>query len=215
MEVRIACIVEGQGELEAVPILVRRLGQRLAPELTVHIPRPIRIPKSKLLRQGELERAVELAARMGSPVDGILIILDSDDDCPAELGPALLARARQARADVPIGVVLAKREFEGWFLAAAQSLAGYRGLAVNLRAPADPEAVRGAKEWLSEHMDSLHPYVPTLDQPACAAHMDLDQALQAASFGKCWREVRRLLTGASGADTWDADQGSAGQDQPL
>src|SRR5207245_1427147 len=33
---------------------------------------------------------------------------DSDDDCPATLGPSLLARAYTIRPDVPIGVVIAK-----------------------------------------------------------------------------------------------------------
>ena len=44
--VRIASIVEGHGEVEAVPILIRRLAQSLAPNLAVVAPRPIRVSRT-------------------------------------------------------------------------------------------------------------------------------------------------------------------------
>ena len=75
---------------------------------------------------GELERQVEFAGRSVAPDGAILILLDSDADgaCPAEDGPALLSRARRARNDLAISVVLASKEFEAWFIAAARSLRG-------------------------------------------------------------------------------------------
>lgn len=63
MEIHFACIVEGHGDREAVPIVIRRLAAKLDPAAAIHIPPPIRIPKNKLLKPGELERAVDLAAR--------------------------------------------------------------------------------------------------------------------------------------------------------
>ena len=125
----IACVVEGHGEVEAVPILIRRIAARVDPALSILVRRPLRISRSQIARVGELERAIELAARQVGRQGGILVLIDSDDDCPAELGPELLGRARKARSDLPIGVVLAKREFEGWFLASAESLRGKRGIA--------------------------------------------------------------------------------------
>ena len=122
MTVQIRCIVEGHGEVEAVPILIRRIAASLYPELLIETPPPIRIPRNKVVKEGELERGVELAARNIKSQGGIFIILDSDDDCPAQLGPELLRRALQARGDLPIAVALAKHEFESWFLAAAESL---------------------------------------------------------------------------------------------
>lgn len=59
MIIRIGCIVEGHGDVEAVPILVRRLARELDPDLAVETPRPIRVPKDRLLKTGELERHVE------------------------------------------------------------------------------------------------------------------------------------------------------------
>jgi hypothetical protein len=190
---RLACIVEGHGEVQAVPVLLRRLANALNPTLALQVEPPIRITKSKLLQAGELERAVELAARKVGSAGAILILLDSDEDCPATLGPNLLGRACAARGDIPISVVLAKHEFEAWFLAAAESLRGRRGLRDDLVTPVQPESVGGAKEWLADHMRGDHHYVETLDQPALAAIFDLAAARRADSFDKCWREMNRLM----------------------
>jgi Domain of unknown function (DUF4276) len=201
MPLQVACIVEGHGEVGAAPVLSRRIAESIDPAAVVLIPPPLRVPKSKLLKPGELERSVELAARKTGGSGAVLVLLDSDDDCPAELGPALLRRATQARSDVPLAVVLAKREFEAWFLAAALSLRGFRGLSQNLAAPEAPEAIRGAKEWLSQRMEGTRRYVETLDQPALASRFDLAAARRADSFDKCFREIARLLTGHSGRNS--------------
>ena len=68
-----------------------------------------------------------------------MILADSDDDPPCLLGPELLKKAMQIRPDVPIGVALAQREFESWFLAAAQSLQGKRSLPKDLEPPPEPK----------------------------------------------------------------------------
>ena len=190
---RVVCIVEGHGEVEATPIIIRRISQLIDPGSFVQIPSPIRVPKSKLLRSGELERAVELAAQKAGNRGGILILLDSDSDCPAHLGPQLLQRATTARSDIPISVVLAKWEFESWFIAAAESLRGLRNLAEDLAPPANIEDIQGAKEWLSKQMPSRLAYSETLDQPALASHFDFQAARHVDSFDKMYREEERLL----------------------
>jgi hypothetical protein len=192
---QVVCVVEGHGETQAVPVLLRRVAASVDASFALQVPPPIRIPRSKLLQPGELERAVDLAARKAGSGGAVFILLDSDEDCPAVLGPALLARARAARGDMRIGVALAKYEFEAWFLAAAESLGGHRGLRGDLEPPAHPEGVRGAKEWLSERMVGDHHYVETLDQPALAAVFDLSAARRTDSFEKCWREIARLVSG--------------------
>ena len=192
MIVRIGCIVEGHGEVDAVPTLITRIAKNLYPELLI-IPQTLRISKSKIVREGELERKVELAARKISGQGAIFILLDSDDDCPAQLGPTLLHRALQVRSDLPIAVVLAKHEFESWFLAAAESLQGQRGLSSDLQPPNNPEAIRGAKEWLSQRIEGTGKYSPTVDQRELTACFDFTQARQADSFDKCYRDIARLL----------------------
>ena len=193
MTVKIGCIVEGHGEVEAVPILIRRVAACHYPELTTVIPTPIRIPRNKVFKVGELERAVGLAVQNIKQQGAIFIILDSDDDCPAQLGPSLLHRISQIFRNMPIAVVLARYEFEAWFLAAAASLRGKRGLRSDIDPPNDPEAIRGAKEWLRDRMQSGKTYRSKRDQPALAALFDIEQARRVDSFDKCYRDLVRLL----------------------
>lgn len=181
--------MEGLGEVAAVPLLIRRIAVEVEPTLEIAIPHPIRVTKGQLLKPGELERAVKFAALNAEVGGGILVILDSDDSCPATLGPQLLARVRAARSDLPSAVVLANREFEAWFLASAESLRGYRGLPDDLQSPANPEEIRGAKEWLERYV----PYAPTIDQAAFTSTFEFSAARRAPSFDKCYRDITRLL----------------------
>lgn len=192
--IALASIVEGHGEVQALPILLRRIANEVLAGAPVQVLQPIRIPKSTLVRPGELERAVELGAAKSGPSKRLLILIDSDEDCPAELGPRLLDRARLARPDVRISVVLAKCEFESWFLAAAESISGQRGLPSDLVAPAEPESIRAAKEWLSARMGPMRGYSETTDQPALAAIFSLAAARSSDSFDKFYREAVRLTT---------------------
>lgn len=188
---KIASVVEGHGDGPAVRVLLRRLCSEIAPNLIVEVLRPIRAPRSSLLsRGGELERAVELAALNARPDGAVLVLIDADDDCPADLAPQLLDRANRSSIGLPVAVVFAQREFEAWFLAAAESLRGKRRLPDNLRSPANPEEIRDAKGWLKNYMGR---YSETIDQPALAADFDLKAARSAASFDKLFREVSGFM----------------------
>ena len=127
-----------------------------------------RVKRNRIVKPGEMERAVELAARRAGPEGSILILLDADRDCPGELAPKLLRRAVGARSDRPISVVLAKSEFESWFIAAAESIAGRQGIRKTAQAPATPESINDAKAWLSGCMPSGRSYRSTRDQPGLA-----------------------------------------------
>ena len=94
---KIAAIVEGDGEVEAVPVLIRRIGLEVSPLSPPTIPRPIRVRRQRILKEGELERYVGLAAARAGDGGGILILLDANGDCPAETGPLVQQRAQAAR----------------------------------------------------------------------------------------------------------------------
>ena len=194
----VACIVEGHGERHAVPLLVRRIAESLSTPVYVDVPPAIRIPRTRLVRPGELERATKLAASrvVESQVagGGVLILIDADTDCAAQLGPELLARARSVAGATPVEVVLAVMEFEAWFLAALTSLRGERRIRSDAAAPPEPEAIRGAKEALRRQMTPGSAYSPPTDQPALAALMDLDAARAAPSFDKLRRAVAGILS---------------------
>lgn len=191
---KLIAIVEGHGDVAAVRVLLRRVLQEKLQRYDVTVESSIRVPKDKLLKPGELERAINLAARRTSATDGIVVLVDADDDCPAELAPAMAARAAESRPDRRISVVIAKSEFESWFVAAADSLAGFRGLADSLVAPEDAERIRNAKGWLSNNMPPGLTYRETIDQAAFANRIDLEQAQQCPSFDKFVREIRTLAS---------------------
>ncbi len=189
MNIPIVSIVEGQGEVAALPVLLRRMGEEIRPEHWVEVPYPIRVPRDKLLKTRQLERYFELASYQATP-GGVLILLDAEDPiegCPATLGPRILGRTSAVRADIPTLIVIAKNEYEAWFLAAAESLRGQRRLADDIEPPADPEAIRGAKEWLRDRMPSGTCYSETVDQPALTSTFDLHAARRSPSFDRFYR----------------------------
>jgi hypothetical protein len=193
----IACIVEGHGEVQALPLLLRRVAAEVDPGVYLVVPSPYRVNRSALLRPGMLEEVARIQADRVrvTGAGGVFVLIDADDDCPADLGPGLLARIMTARPNSRAAVVLANREFEAWFLAAASSLAGHRELPEVLESPQDPEAIRGAKEWLGAKRAG-RPYKETSDQAAFAAVFDMKEAREKSpSFDKFWREAERLLRG--------------------
>lgn len=188
---RIATIVEGHGEVAAVPVLLRRIAAEAG--VPIATPRPIRLPRGKMLIERELHRAVGLATGQAGDEGAVIILLDANSDCPATLGPSLQEQASAVRRGRPVLVVLAKVEYEAWFLAAGASLAGHHGIHADFSPPADPETVRDAKGLLSANMPPGVSYKPAQDQAALSAVFDLNAARSAPSFDKFWRDVSALL----------------------
>lgn len=185
----VIAIVEGDGEVAALPVLLRRLNDWLSPEIAATIPPPIRVRRDRFLnRDDEFRRHLSLAAHKCGEAGWILIVLDADDDCPATLAPAILERVQVCTPHRRASLVLANREFEAWFIAAAESLHGHRGFAFDGRT--DAEIPRDAKGWISRRM-SGH-YGETTDQPAFAARIDLQMAYQGSrSFRKLCSEWQK------------------------
>lgn len=185
-------VVEGQGEGQAVPALLHRLAAESGHPIRVNA--PIRVKSGSFLNDADyFNRYVALAAAKAAQAGGfVVILLDCEDDCPATLGPELLRRARAIRPGVEIGVFLAYREYETWFIAAAESLRGRSGLPADLVAPAAPELYRDAKGWFSERMPM--PYDPIVHQLDFTRVFDLDQAAGNDSFRRLRERIRQWLT---------------------
>ena len=135
--VHVVPIVEGHGEVEAVPALLHRIAEMALPELTVKVNHPIRVKSGSFLNDDAyFNKQVILASAKAAQSRGfVLVLLDCEDDCPAVVGPSLLQKAMTVRNDVPYLVVLAYREYESWFVASARSLRGMYGLPHDLTAP--------------------------------------------------------------------------------
>lgn len=189
----IASIVEGDGEVSALPKLLHRIALELGvPNLLT--PTPMRVPRGKITIAGGIERAVEAAALRVPSRGGVLVLLDADDDCPARYGPLLQSRGTTPRPDKQVSVVLANREFEAWFLAAAPSLAGQFGFPAEFPRPKDPESPRDCKGLLTKARPKGRPYKETVDQAPITSAFDLKMAREHSdSFDKFYREVARLL----------------------
>ena len=185
-------IVEGHGEVEAAPVLLRRL---LA-EANCHVidvGRPIRRTQSQLRSKEGIQAGVRLAL-LQPECAAVVILFDGEDDCPKELAAKVRAWARKAAAGKPCDVVVAYREYETWFLAALESLRGQYGIPKNATAPANPESKRDAKGALEEFMPADRAYSETGDQPAMSATFDMGLAHRRnRSFRKLVKAVGELL----------------------
>nr|VFK29452.1 MAG: protein of unknown function (DUF4276) [Candidatus Kentron sp. MB]VFK74783.1 MAG: protein of unknown function (DUF4276) [Candidatus Kentron sp. MB] len=194
--IRLSAIVEGKGEVKAFPIVLRRLAERS--QCQVNLSAPIRVHRDQFLNdEKEFRRKLQLAAYKSGDHGWVLILLDADDDCPARLSAKILERVKAVIPHRQVSVVLANREFEAWFLAAARSLEGERDFSYGKEMDLEPETIRDAKGWLGKRMSQG--YHPVTDQPAFAARFDLKMAHnRSRSFRKLcdeWeRYTRHLLS---------------------
>ena len=177
-------IVEGHGEVKAVPVLLRRFIEETNAR-DIAIGRPIRRNRNQLIKRLELEKAVGVA-RLQPGCGAILIMFDGDRDCPAKLGPTVQQWAAAVAGGVPCEVVLPHREYEAWFLAAIESLRGQRGIRPDAKPHPEPETPRGAKEQLEARMPAGNSYIETVAQPAFSARFNF-----AAAYARC-RSFRRM-----------------------
>ncbi len=189
----IVSIVEGQGEEQAVPALLHRLAEFTEFPTTLRVAPSIRVKSGSFLNDDSyFGKYIELAASKAVSYNGVvLILLDCDDGCPAQLGPQILKRARAVRGDAKYLVTLAYREFETWFIAAVESLRGKFGLPADLTCPDNFTLIRNAKGWLAERMPTG--YDPVRHQHLMARAIDLDQAQAAASFRRLAQRLTTLL----------------------
>ena len=188
-------IVEGHGDVKAVPVLLRRLVDAAQAWESIRIDRPIRRKRSQLVDQDALRKSVRLAGLRG---DAVLVIFDSDDDCPVEIAAQVQEWAVAEAGHLACEVVLANREYEAWFLAAVESLREHHGVKDDAVSHPHPESPRGAKGVLEAKMHIG--YSETTHQPAFSAMFCLSAAYAGCrSFRKLVGSFGRLVVGV-GAD---------------
>jgi hypothetical protein len=207
MTLFVAPIVEGQTEQGCVERLLHRVwselfscSERLQVLEAFRGKRDILVDATK----DELSRAVQQAQiklrqqARNEPLARtlVLVLLDAEDDCPAELGPGLLETARKAWVGADVTCVIARRMLESWMVAGVTpaALGGVNGLPADVQAPPNPEDRNGVR-WLGEqirHAAANRKYAKPVDGPTFIARMDLGQCRRLTpSFDKLCRELER------------------------
>jgi len=184
----IAPIVEGHGDVVALPVLLRRI----APSLPVK--RPVRFPKSKLLSSDDLERAARIAASNIPEAGAILLVMDSDEECAASLRARLEEQLSRTSPNHLCRVVLAVHEFEAWIVG------GDPRYQVE-----HPDAAGDLKGRIRRRFGV---YSETADQARLVAGADLDLLGQRSrSFQRLLKVMRECLESAS---EWESRAGQSG-----
>lgn len=195
-------IVEGHAEEAAVPILLRRIGIELFDNTFIMVGRPIRIPRGQLVKYstGKLASALNLAQLKLTQMSGdyhkraAVVLIDADDDLACQLGPGMLAEARQVRGDLESRVILPTPEFETWFVASADDprMSVHLNVDPSEVAFKDAEANRLRKKWIEQRF--VGKYSETVDQPKLTSVLNLPLLRQRApSFDKLCRDIESLL----------------------
>jgi hypothetical protein len=188
---RLVCVVEGKGDVEALPNLCSRVRDYLEAWDWFVDPQPVRQPRGRLVdesapsparpcRADGAARAIRLA--LARPADAVLLTCDSDDDCPAVWGPSARAVVTQVTRGEAVMVV---REYEGWLLYA------FGDAALAKVGVTDPERIRGAKEKLRKLVPG---YKPTTHQLEITRKIDLGRLRrESASFDKLVRSLAGIF----------------------
>lgn len=116
----IGLVVEGAGDRNALPILLRSHLQNCG-EYRDILGKPVPLHgRDKAIVPNGIEGYVATAGSRPGCL-GVLVVLDGEGDCVAERGPQLADRARSV-VGIPVNVALADHDFEDWIYASAETL---------------------------------------------------------------------------------------------
>ena len=196
-----AClIVEGKGDVVAVPLLLRKvLHEKLKNFSFQIISQPIRAGAIPALRApGKLEYYLNLACmrKRRKECDCIIVILDCDDDCPRDVAKEFITRALPYAQgfSCPIAFGFIKREFESLFLNSIDSIvkkmSPVRRMDLDkIKTSPDLEEVRDAKSLFYKSLQ-LDNYKEAKEQAGFVDKLDL-AVLHARS--RSYRHVETLI----------------------
>lgn len=187
-------IVEGSGDVQAVPVLVRRMLE-MKSVFDVRIAQPAHrrgdLPKVRA-RFSDFFQAAMLDG------DAVLCVLDFDcEDCvDVEAEEENFRRmASEIRPEFPFDVCFIVKEFESLFLC---DEAAVRTVLPRIRDdyvfPVDPESIRDAKGELTAAQEKGWSYKPMVHQTRMAAVLNLDAVrARSPSFRRLEAAVDRLM----------------------
>lgn len=190
---KLQLVVEGAGDIAATRLLIKRILEKNQIFDTTLLPPHKRGGHPNVVTH--FENFFQAAIKEKAP---ILWILDFDDKvsvCPVEEANKLLHRAKKLRPEWPIEIAFLVKEYEVLFLhdeTATRTV--FPDIPKNVSFPTIPEAIRGAKEWISKQLPSGRAYKETVHQAKITAHLDLAVLLQKSrDFAHLENAVMRLI----------------------
>jgi Domain of unknown function (DUF4276) len=191
--IQIQPIVEGPGDRDAVPILIRRIAQAHE-RYDVEVLRPHERGDLPVIKP-RFDDFLRTALFKGVPV---LWVLDYDcDDCTDVERDieALSTRASRIAAPQKTEFAFMVKEFESLFLADHETTRTvFPDIPQTTVFPQNPEAIRGAKEWPSKCRPKGLTYKETTDQAKLTAQLNLDRLRERSpSFCRFEAAVLNLL----------------------
>jgi hypothetical protein len=212
---RLVLLVEGQGDVEAAPILLKRLLNEYGAFDAVFLDQhAFRVGEYSSVCKNEFAqwRRWLLAAARRPNLGGCLLLLDGDSRvkdhgqpfCAMHAARRLAEEARKVGAGTlfSVAIVFACMEFESWLIAGAESLAGKQfpdgrqELPDSIeQLPPKPElAPRDAKGWFQNLLKTG--YKPTRDQAELTKLVDIDLVRQQdmRSFRRLESAIKELVS---------------------
>ena len=194
---KIVPIVEG-GEVVALPkLLYKLLREKHRYDIQIALPKNAKGCEN-LKKPGGLEKFLRVAA-LEPDCSAVLLLMDADKDCPKTLAEGFAKRIRTAGVTFSMAIVVARCEYEAWFLASLDTMTGKPLpdgviLPASLEFSGDVEAKRGAKEWLTSHLPDGRSYKEKEDQPALTHGLTLNwRNVIPGRFGACAMRSKKLL----------------------
>lgn len=200
-------VVEGDGDLEAVPLLLRRWFPVVGAPGCFPATNPIRCGDlPKIRRPGQLERFVELACSREDG-DSVVLLVDSEDDCPKDVVAELTQRVAEIaeRYRKKVGIALMYREYETLFLFGLPELAEkftHADWALeDVDFDKDWESVRAAKGQVNRLLGKNYFYKETRDQARMTDALDIEAVTSRCRSALHLDRVLRWLN-EEGSDEW-------------
>lgn len=165
----ILLIVEGEGDVRAAPILVRRVLNERHGRYDINVLRPQKRGDIHAIRKN-ISRFIKMAMLEKAPV---LWLVDCDDGDWQVQQHDLEAALANEYLPYPVRFSLMVKEYEALFLAEPATTKKVLSISEEIEFPLDPENIRGAKEWLSSKMPKGYAYKETTHQEKLSASINL------------------------------------------
>jgi hypothetical protein len=189
---KIVSFVEGEGDEQAVPLLLDRVLLRIG-EYGWNTKRTIRVGNIGKFRK-RLDDYLSYV-RKDPDCSAALVLLDLDDGCPLAEATKLATEIRAYDLPFPTAVVFAHREYEAWFLASIWSISFHTDLLPSgLKYMDEPEEIRGAKGWINQQMGLAKKYKETIHQQEFTRSLSFRRAyMHSRSFRRLCSAVNQLV----------------------